>query len=377
MLLSIIIVSFEVRYFLEQCLFSVKAAASHLGETEIIVIDNASTDGSIDYLRDRFPSIRFISNDKNIGFGRANNLGLQQARGEFVLFLNPDTIIPENILKDCISFFQSQSSTGAIGVRMIDGQGKFLVESKRGFPTTWRSLCKLSGLTALFPASKTFAGYNLGHRSETGIFPVDALAGAFLMARKEVLDKIGGFDERFFMYAEDIDLSKRIKDAGFENYYLGNRTILHFKGESTTRDRRYVRMFYQAMSLYVQKYYSGLGSRISVGVMNAGIALRSMIAGAGIKRGREVERIPGEVNLIGDQLEIVSIRKSLKRIKENPAAEILVICEGPGFSFQSIIDIMQKLPREREALIHAAGSHSVVGSFDRGKQGLAMHMSAL
>ncbi|HYJ37893.1 MAG TPA: glycosyltransferase family 2 protein [Chitinophagaceae bacterium] len=375
MLVSVIIVSYEIKYFLEQCLFSVNAAICRLekthgqGQAEIIVVDNASTDGTIEFLQKQFPLVRLLSNKENIGFGRANNLAIQHAKGNFILFLNPDTIIPEPILSDCISFFGSHPAAGGIGVRMVDGAGKFLLESKRGFPTAWRSFCKLSGLSSLFPHSNAFAGYNAGHLNETGVFQVDALAGAFMMIRSEVLEKVGVFDERFFMYAEDIDLSKRIKDAGFENYYLGNHTILHFKGESTVKDRAYVKRFYGAMNLYVQKHYTGFGSRVSVGVMKLAITVRGMLAKAG---GAEaLSNLPHieAVSFIGDKGEISYVEKNFKGIRSDLSAETLIICEGNTFSFSAVIETIQKLPGARRAMIHASGSYSIVGSWDKNKQG--------
>ncbi len=378
MLLSIIIVSYEVKYFLEQCLFSVTRAVQHLesvrsdGKVEVIVVDNASADGTVEYLENRFPSVRFIANKENMGFGRANNLGLMRVTGKYTLFLNPDTILPEKIFDHCVSFFESHESVGSVGVRMIDGQGKFLIESKRGFPTVWRSFCKLSGLSSLFPHSKRFAAYNAGHLNEEGVFPVDALAGAFLAIRKKVVDDIGGFDERFFMYAEDIDLSKRVKDAGFENYYLGNETILHFKGESTKKDVRYVKIFYEAMNLYVQKHYSGAGSRFSVALMKTAIGIRSLISRMMMAKGREEWQQPLTAHFIGDENEIILLKKNLVGLKEDPASGTIIICEGNGYSFERLIEDIQTAPGEKKVLIHTTGSLSIVGSGDKNTQGVAI-----
>src|SRR6476659_4747411 len=195
MILTIIIVSYEVKYFLEQCLFSVLKAAQQLENTgwttEIIVADNASSDGTIEYLQTRLPTVRFLECGQNLGFAKANNLALSRARGDLILFLNPDTILSESTLANCISFFPGNNSAGALGVRMIDGAGRYLPESKRGFPTAWRSLCKLSGLSSIFPAPRAFAGYNLGHLNEKEIYPIEVIAGAFMMVRKEVLNIVG------------------------------------------------------------------------------------------------------------------------------------------------------------------------------------------
>jgi GT2 family glycosyltransferase len=374
MLLSVIIVSYEVKYFLEQCLLSVKAAIRTLeqkqgeGQVEVIVVDNASKDGTINFLGERFSFVKFVCNKENTGYARANNLGLHQTEGRYVLFLNPDTIIPEDIFTNCISFFQSHPSAGAAGLRMVDGSGKFLVESKRGFPTAWRSFCKLSGLSSLFPSSQTFAGYNLGHLNESGVFPIEAIAGAFMIVRREVLEKIGGFDERFFMYAEDIDLSKRIMEAGYENYYLGDCTILHFKGESTPRNKLYVKRFYEAMKLYVQKHYKGFGSGLTVGLMRIAISFRSLIANAGVETSAEETQLDS-VHFKGDEETIRSLKGKLNGIVENEAAETWVLCEGRKFNFANLIESIQQLPESKQAMIHASGSHSIVGSFDKNKRG--------
>ena len=225
---------------------------------EIIVVDNHSTDGSLDYLQPVFQDVCFIVNETNSGFGRACNKGLKEARGKFILFLNPDTIVAEDSFSQCLSFFDKTPDCGALGVKMIDGSGKFLKESRRSFPSPTTSLYKLSGLARLFPKSKAFGRYHMGHLDASKNHEADVLAGAFMMIRKEVLDQVGGFDETFFMYGEDVDLSYRIQKAGWKNYYFSGTTVIHFKGESTRKgSMNYVRMFYQAMSIFVQKHYGG------------------------------------------------------------------------------------------------------------------------
>lgn len=257
MQLSVIIVNYNVKHFLEQCLCSVRAAATGL-QAEIIVVDNNSADNSIEYLEPKFPSVRFIANNENTGFAKACNQGLQQSSGKYILFLNPDTIVPEDCFRKCIGFFESNADAGALGIKMIDGSGRFLKESKRAFPSPMTSLYKLFGLSKLFPRSKTFSRYHLGHLNENENNEVDVLAGAFMMIKKEVLDRVGSFDETFFMYGEDVDLSYRIQKAGFKNYYFAGSSIIHFKGESTRKGTmNYVRMFYNAMSIFVRKHYGG------------------------------------------------------------------------------------------------------------------------
>ena len=257
MQLSIVIVNYNVRYFLEHCLYSVQAAIGTL-QAEVIVVDNNSTDGSLAYLQPLFPWANWIVNTQNTGFGVANNQAVSIARGEYILFLNPDTLLPEDCLEKCLAFMHTHPKAGALGIKMLDGTGQFLPESKRGFPSPLTSLFKLSGLAVRFPRSKTFARYHLGHLDKNENSVVDVLAGAFMLVRRKVIEQVGAFDERFFMYGEDIDLSYRIQHAGWQNWYFASSSIIHFKGESTKKGNlNYVRMFYQAMNLFVQKHYSG------------------------------------------------------------------------------------------------------------------------
>jgi GT2 family glycosyltransferase len=280
-MLSIVIVNYNVKFFLEQCLYSIRKSAAGI-QTEIIIIDNQSTDGSIEYLQPRFPEVRFILNETNLGFAKACNKGLQYATGKLVLFLNPDTLLSENTLETCILFFEQNEDAGALGVKMIDGGGKFLKESKRSFPSPLTSLYKLFGLSAVFPHSKTFSKYYAGHLDKNKNHEVDVLAGAFMMIRKNVLDQLGSFDEDFFMYGEDIDLSYRIQKGGYKNYYVAETEIIHFKGESTRRGSlNYVRMFYTAMSIFVKKHYGGTKAWFFNAALHFAIWIRAAIAAIG------------------------------------------------------------------------------------------------
>jgi GT2 family glycosyltransferase len=276
--LTVIIVNYNVKFFLEQCLLSVRSAGKKL-KIDVVVVDNHSTDESVTYLRPRFPEVKFIENDTNTGFARACNRGLQQAKGELVLFLNPDTIIAEDTLDKCAAFFESHPACGAAGVQMIDGSGKYLRESKRSFPSPLTSLYKLFGLSLLFPHSKIFSRYHLGHLDRNKSHTVDVLAGAFMMVRMSVLEKTNGFDEDFFMYGEDVDLSYRIQQLGYRNYYFSETKIIHFKGESTRRGSlNYVRMFYNAMSTFVKKHYGGTRAGIFNVSIHFAIWVRALIA---------------------------------------------------------------------------------------------------
>ncbi len=281
MQLSVIIVNYNVKHFLEQCLCSVIKACVNI-DAEIIVVDNNSSDGSKELFLSKFPTVKFIWNTENVGFAKANNLPLENTKGEFILFLNPDTIVPEDCFEKSISFLQSHTNAGALGIQMIDGSGKFLKESKRSFPSPLTSLYKLSGLATLFQGSGTFAKYHLGHLPENENHEVDVLAGAFMMVPDRILKEIGNFDERFFMYGEDVDLSFRIQKAGYKNYYFAKSSIIHFKGESTKRGSlNYVRLFYQAMNLFVKKHYSGSSAGVFIFFIQAAIITRAGFSALG------------------------------------------------------------------------------------------------
>ncbi len=282
MTLSIIIVSYNVKFFLEQCLCSVNEAIQNIN-AEVIVIDNCSSDNTIAYLQPHFLWVQFIQNETNEGFAKANNKALQIAKGKYILFLNPDTILAEDSLEQCISFYENHSNAGAVGVRMIDGKGKFLPESKRSFPSPMVSFYKLAGLSSLLPHSRHFGKYALLFLPEKKVHEVDVIAGAFMMIPKEILDATGDFDEQFFMYAEDIDLSYRIQKNEHQNYYLGSITIVHFKGESTKKGSlNYLKVFYSAMSLFVKKWYRGSGAWLLRQGLHAGILLRGLISVLGL-----------------------------------------------------------------------------------------------
>ncbi|HEX2937183.1 MAG TPA: glycosyltransferase [Bacteroidales bacterium] len=255
MKLSVIIVNYNVKSFLEQCLYSVVKGLQHI-DGEIIVVDNNSTDGSEIMIRDTFPDIKLIVNTENIGFARANNMGIQKSSGDYLLILNPDTIIEENTLSHCLEFMEEHPEAGALGPKMIDGKGNYLPESKRSLPTPLTALFKITGLNRLFPKSGLLNHYYLGHLPINQTHAVDVLTGAFMLIRRNVLEAVGLFDESFFMYGEDIDLSYRITLAGYKNYYFPDTTIIHYKGESTKRGSlNYVIVFYNAMKIFTHKHF--------------------------------------------------------------------------------------------------------------------------
>ncbi len=254
MLLSIIIVNYNVKYFLEHCLISVLVAAKNFN-AEIIVVDNASSDESVTILQQQFPKVITIANDKNVGFAAANNQALSIAKGNYVLFLNPDMILPEDCLEKTISYLQKNEKVGALGVRLIDGKGIFLPESKRGFPSISTAFYKLSGISSILKKSKTFNQYHLGFLPQNQTNVVDVLPGCFMMMPTFLAKQLGGFSEEYFMYGEDIDLSYCVQKAGFQNIYFAEISAIHYKGESTKKGSlNYVKLFYNAMLIFAKRH---------------------------------------------------------------------------------------------------------------------------
>lgn len=248
-------------------------------EAEVWVVDNASSDGSVEYLQSKFPHVYFIKNLKNVGFAKANNQALLHCTGDYILFLNPDTILSENCLTQSILFIVQNSLAGALGIRMIDGSGAFLPESKRSFPSPVTAFYKLAGLSRLFPKSKIFSKYSLAYLDEYKNHEVDVLSGAFMLVKRELVVSLKGFDESFFMYGEDIDLSYRLQKAGYKNYYFSGSSIIHFKGESTRKGSlNYVKMFYLAMSIFVKKHYTGNSANIFSFFIQTAIWLRACLS---------------------------------------------------------------------------------------------------
>ncbi|MEO6037989.1 MAG: glycosyltransferase [Saprospiraceae bacterium] len=275
MKLSVIIVNYNVRHFLEQALRSVRKALQGI-EGEVWVVDNNSVDDSVRMVQEKFPEVRLMANKKNLGFAVANNQAIRESQGEYVLLLNPDTLVEEDTFSKCLDFMAAHPEAGALGVKLIDGSGKYLPESKRGFPTPWVAFCKTIGLSSIFSKSRLFNQYYLGHLSPNDTNPVDVLVGCFMFIRRQALDRAGLLDEAFFMYGEDIDLSYRIKQAGYENYYFPETQIIHYKGESTKKGSlNYVRTFYQAMIIFTEKHFTGPRAGLFVLMLEAAIWLRA------------------------------------------------------------------------------------------------------
>lgn len=254
--LSVIIVNYNVKHFLEQCLYSVFKALKNI-ESEVFVVDNNSVDGSVALIKQKFPQVKLIVNTINTGFSVANNQAIKISKGKYVLLLNPDTVVQEDTFEKTLAFMEAHPEAGGLGIKMLDGLGNFLPESKRGLPTPAVAFFKIFGLSKLFPGSKKFGQYHLTYLDKNKTHQVDILSGAFMLMRKEALDKVGLLDETFFMYGEDIDLSYRITQGGYKNYYFAQSSIIHYKGESTKKSSvNYVLVFYKAMAIFAKKHFS-------------------------------------------------------------------------------------------------------------------------
>lgn len=280
--LSIIIVNYNVKEFLQNLIHSIEKASLNLTK-EILIVDNASDDGSVEFIKEKFPQIKLIANQKNLGFGKANNIGLKQANGKYILLINPDTLVAEDTFEKMIKFFESNSEAGLAGCKILNPDGSLQLACRRSFPGPWTSFTKVTGLSNLFPNSKIFARYNLTYLDENKTYEVDAISGSFMMMRKEVYEKVGGFDEQFFMYGEDLDLCYRIQKSGFKVYYVHSTQIIHYKGESTKRSSLdETKVFYNAMHLFVKKH---LSSSLLIGfILRSAIAVRSVFAFLGDRK---------------------------------------------------------------------------------------------
>lgn len=284
--LSVIIVNYNVKYYLDQCIRSVLRAFEEMKKAsfsdssvneevaEIIVVDNHSADGSVDYLEKRYPQmlypmVRFVRSAHNLGFARANNIAIRQSRGEYVLLLNPDTIVGEDTLKASVDFMDAHEDAGAVGVRMLGAQGRRAMESRRGLPTPMVSFFKMLGFCNRWPHHRLFGKYYMGYLPWDEPCQIEVVSGAYCMLRRKALDEVGLLDEDFFMYGEDIDLSYRVLKGGYHNYYLPV-DILHYKGESTQKSSfRYVHVFYEAMLIFFRKHYSGMTFLLSLPIKTA------------------------------------------------------------------------------------------------------------
>ncbi len=280
--LSIIIVNYNVKEFLQNLIHSIYKAAQSL-KLEIIVVDNASDDGSAEFIKENFPEIILIANNHNVGFSKANNQGLAIAKGEYLLLINPDTIVREDTFTEMIKFFEKNEEAGLAGCKILNPDGTLQLACRRAFPGPWTSFCKVTGLSTLFPKSRLFARYNLTYLDENKTYEVDAISGSFMMMIRKVYEEVGGFDEQFFMYGEDLDLCYRIQKAGYKVFYVHSTQIIHYKGESTRRSSLdETKIFYDAMHLFVKKHLSS--SFLVEVILRSAIGFRKFFAFMGKRK---------------------------------------------------------------------------------------------
>ena len=375
MQLSIIILNYNVRYFLEQCVLSVENAIKNT-DAEIIVIDNNSSDDSCAMMKLRFPNVKLIENKENLGFPKGNNIGVAQAKGEYICILNPDTVVAEDAFTKVLAFAKKQSHLGIVGVKLIDGTGNFLPESKRGIPTPWVAFTKITGLYKIFPKSRIFGKYYAQHLSENETGKVDILVGAFMVMKRNLYNEIGGFDENCFMYSDDIDLSYRVLKIGKSNYYFHGTSVIHYKGESTVKDGTYMKRFQEAMNFFYKKHFK-VSFFFSV-FMKIGILFFSFVK---MFQGTPKQKINPENYILVSEDELlreelqnklrnpIQLQKTSQLVLENKNSEI--IFDQNHTSFKAVITAFEInknkgftfkiLPKASRFLI---GSDS---SFDRGE----------
>ena len=336
MQLSIIILNYNVRYFLEACILSVQKAIENL-ESEIIVIDNNSSDDSCMMMKTRFSGIKLIENDKNEGFPKGNNKAVKEAKGEYVCILNPDTLVAEDTFTKIFEFIDKNKNgndTGIIGCKLIDGTGQFLPESKRGVPTPWVAFTKVFGLYKIFPKSPLFSTYYALHLSENQTGSVPILVGAFMVVKRQLYNQIGGFDENCFMYSDDIDLSYTAIKANKTNMYFHQTTVIHYKGESTVKDGMYMRRFQNAMNFFYKKHFQT--SLFFSVFMKIGAFIFSV-----------TKMLPsyGKLDATPEQYILLSDNVNLKTKLENKLQKNILMCpikNGKVVLSQSISDTLKK-----------------------------------
>jgi GT2 family glycosyltransferase len=373
MQLSIIILNYNVRYFLELCVLSVQKALENV-DGEIIVIDNNSQDDSCAMMKRRFPSVKLIENKENSGFPKGNNIGVAAAQGEYICILNPDTVVAEDTFTKVLAFAKKQKDLGIVGVKLIDGTGNFLPESKRGIPTPFVAFTKITGLYKIFP--KTFGEYYAQHLSENETGKVDILVGAFMLMKRDLYNEIGGFDENCFMYSDDIDLSYMALKKGKSNYYFHETSVIHYKGESTVKDETYMKRFQEAMNFFYKKHFR-VSFLFSV-FMKIGIVFFSMVkkfqGKPKPKSSPEKYILVSEDEVLREKLgnkwrTLVERQNITKSFAENAKAEI--IFDQNQLDFKTIIQAFETNKNKNFTFkIITESSDFVIGSnssFDRGE----------
>jgi GT2 family glycosyltransferase len=380
MQLSVIILNYNVRYFLELCLLSVQKAIQNL-DAEIIVIDNNSPDDSCMMMKQRFPNIKLIENKENLGFPKGNNIGVAQAKGEYICILNPDTVVAEDTFEKILNskLATHNSQLGIIGCKLIDGTGNFLPESKRGIPTPWVAFTKIFGLYKLFPKSSLFNKYYALHLNENQTGKVDILVGAFMVMKRELYNELGGFDENCFMYADDIDLSYRALQNGKSNYYIADSTVIHYKGESTTRDQKYMKHFQEAMQFFYKKHFRK--SIVFDWMMQIGSFIFSKI-----KKNQQHNRVfyaDQTVIFSNELLTFPYVSETLtyskfEELKINPSIKYELVFDIQSFSFYEIINYMNTVRAINITFkMFLPESNFLIGSNNANDKGIIINLSKI
>ncbi len=363
MKLSVVILNYNVRYFLEQCILSCQQAIRTI-DAEIIVIDNASSDESGSMVREKFPEVLYIQNEENVGFSKANNQAVTRAKGEFVCILNPDTAVASDTFTRCIQFAESNLKMGALGGYYLDGTGNFLPECKRNLPTPFRSLLKLIGL------GQGKNGYYAKQVPKESVGTVEILAGAFLFLKKEVYLEAKGFDEDYFMYGEDIDLSYKIAKLGYTNFYNGHIKILHYKGESTQKDQAYFERFYGAMQIFFQKHFSQ--NRLLNTLVKWGVAYAKFSKGRKTEKQEESFDVD-EIWVLTEDLALLRALATtydlpvksvaVRAVEEDLLERKMLVFDTTYLSYQVIFELMIKQKnRQNKFRIRPPGCNFIIGS---------------
>lgn len=370
MQLSVIILNYNVRYFLEQCVLSVEKALAGI-DGEIIIIDNNSPDDSCVMMKAKFPHIKLIENKENSGFPKGNNIGVAQAKGEYLCILNPDTIVAEDTFTKIMKTENWQLNTGIVGCKLIDGSGAFLPESKRGVPTPWVAFTKIFGLYKLFPKSNWFNQYYAQNLSKNESGKVSILVGAFMVLKRDLYLQVGGFDENCFMYSDDIDLSYMILKVGKSNYYFHETSVIHYKGESTIRDGTYMKRFREAMQFFYKKHFKK--SWFFDVMMQVGSFVFSLVKKSQQKQ--EIRIISEYVVFSKRNFEINLDQKTtyladFNQFVNNPKENIEIIFDTTTISFCEIITFMQSNANKNISFKnYIASSNYLIGSNNSNDRG--------
>ncbi len=371
MKLTVVILNYNVRFFLEQCIISVERALKGI-DAEIIVVDNNSEDESCAMVNGRFPHITLLENKENVGFSKANNQAVAIAKGEYVCILNPDAAVAEDTFSKALGFADNIEKLGALSIYLMDGTGHFLPESKRNVPTPRRALLKLLGQT------KGTNGYYARHIEDRASGEIDILAGAFMLMKRSVFNEVGGFDEDYFMYGEDIDLSYRLLKAGYKNHYFGSLCVLHYKGESTQKDGPYLDRFYGAMRIFYKKHYRS--NFILSGLVSLGVVIVKVLRKKTGQNWNNIGPKTKEVLVFTESIPLlkklserfdIPIRSVSKTVLDNAFfTHSLCVFDVDYVSYRQIFSVMrQRKNKQNSFRIRPPGCNFVIGSDQSDQKG--------